>query len=128
MYFPLPPIAALTSYMMYKTVFWSSFFQVLWPTFPLAFFITIRKNLVDNCQASIDKIELTNDGTNVRIKDLSGKVREHPISSLRKATDAEIIRINKAGGPAFVERMKDFYPVMVQSSQNSIDLGKADVR
>ena len=24
--------------------------------------------------------------------------------------------------------MKDFYPVMVQSSQNNIDLGKADVR
>ena len=49
MYFPLPPIAALTSYMMYKTVFWSSFFQILWPTFPLAFLITIRKNLIDNC-------------------------------------------------------------------------------
>ena len=65
----------------------------------------------------------------VRIKDLSGKVRLHPIESLRRATDQEIIKINRAGGPAFVERMKDFYPVMVQSTKSDTsDGGRAEIR
>jgi len=37
---------------------------------------------------------------------LSGRPIVHPVLSLRKPTDQEIININRAGGPAFVERMK----------------------
>ena len=128
-YYPLPPIVGLAGLMVYKTVYWTSFLWVFIPTFPLAFFITARKNIIENCQASIESIDLLQEGKYVRIKDLSGQVRQHPIQSLRKASDQEIIKINKAGGPAFVERMKDFYPVMVQSTTfGSSDQGKAEIK
>ena len=49
----------------------------------------------------------------------------HPIESLRKATDNEIIKINRAGGPAFVEKMKDFYPVVIGSTRKEeVDNGQ----
>ena len=115
-WYPVPAIVGLSGLIVYKTVFWSGFLWVFFPTFPLAFFITARKNIIENCEASIETIDLLQEGKIVRIKDLSGKVRLHPIESLRRATDQEIIKINRAGGPAFVERMKDFYPVMVQST------------
>ena len=57
------------------------------------------------------------------IKDLSGRKVRHPIETLRKATDEEIIKLNRAGGPAFIEKMKDFYPVVVQSNQKSDQIG-----
>ena len=50
------------------------------------------------------------------IKDVSGRKVRHPIESLRRATDEEIIKLNRAGGPAFVEKMKEFYPIVVQSN------------
>ena len=128
-WYPVPPILALTTLIAYKTVFWSGFLWVFFPTFPLVFFITARKNIIENCEASIETIDLMQEGKNVRVKDLSGKVRLHPIESLRKATDQEIIKINRAGGPAFVERMKDFYPVMVQSTKNGTGQdGRAEVK
>ena len=33
------------------------------------------------------------DGNYIRVTDCSGKVRQHPIDGLRKATDLEMIRI-----------------------------------
>ena len=128
-WYPVAPILGLGGLIVYKTIFWSGFLWVFFPTFPLAFFITARKNIIENCEASIETIDLLQEGKVVRIKDLSGKVRLHPIESLRRATDQEIIKINRAGGPAFVERMKDFYPVMVQSTKNDIsEGGKAEIR
>ena len=128
-WYPVPPILGLSGLIMYKTVFWSGFLWVFFPTFPLAFFITARKNIIENCEASIETIDLLQGGKTLRIKDLSGKVRLHPIESLRRATDQEIIKINRAGGPAFVERMKDFYPVMVQSTKNGTqEDGRAEVK
>ena len=57
-YYPLPPIVGLAGLMVYKTVYWTSFLWVFIPTFPLAFFITARKNIIENCQASIESIDL----------------------------------------------------------------------
>lgn len=128
MYYPVPFMGCFGGYIVYKTIFYSGFLHIFLPTFPLAILFSIRKNIVDNCQASIENIELLQGGEMVRVKDLSGKVRNHPIESLRKATDKEIIKLNRAGGPAFVERMKDFYPVMVQANTSSIDRGRAEVR
>ena len=121
-------MALLGGYFMYKSIFWSGLLHVFLPSIPLAILFSIRKNIQVNCEASIEKIELLNDGRFVNVKDLSGKVRQHSITSLRKATDVEIIKINRAGGPAFVERMKDFYPVMVLSNTESLDRGRVEVR
>ena len=86
-WYPVPPIFGLGGLILYKTIFWTSFLWVLFPTFPLAFFITARKNIIENCQASIETIDLLQEGKLVAIKDLAGVVRQHPIESLRRATD-----------------------------------------
>ncbi len=124
----MPGILLSGGIIAYKTIFWSGFLWVTLPTIPLAFFISARQNIIQNCEASIQTIELLSDGKLVRVTDLSEKIRIHPIESLRKATDQEIIKINRAGGPAFVERMKDFYPVMVQSSAANIEGGRPEVK
>ncbi len=128
MYYPLPFMGMFGSYMVYKTVYWTGFLPVFLPTFPLAILFSIRKNISENCEASIMSIDLLPSGQFVKVRDVSGKTKLHPITSLRKATDNEIIKINRAGGPAFVERMKDFYPVMVSSSkQLNADTGKKEI-
>jgi hypothetical protein len=99
--------------MLYKMVFWSGYMWVILPTIPIAFLITTRSTIVDNCEASIDTIWLEQSGTHVIVQDLTGRKIRHPIETLRKATDDEIIKLNRAGGPAFVEKMKDFYPVVI---------------
>jgi len=50
------------------------------------------------------------------IQDLTGRKLRHPIETLRKATDEEIIKLNRAGGPAFAQKMKEFYPIVVKST------------
>ena len=101
---------------------------MLLPSFPLAFALSWRRNIIANCSATVRKIELMPDGDFIRVTDCTGKRRRHPIDGLRKATDLEMVRICRAGGPAFAERMRDFYPVLIQSSYNSVDRGRQEIR
>lgn len=127
-YYPLPAISALGGFIIYKTIFWSGYLAVILPTFPLAILFSLRRNIIDNLRASVERIELMPDGNYIRVRDLSGKVRQHPIDGLRKATDQEMIKICQKGGPAFAERMRDFYPVIISSSVNSVDRGRQEIR
>lgn len=61
-YYPMPFIGALGGYMAYKTVYWTGMLPVFLPTFPLAILMSIRKNVLENCETSIETIELMMDG------------------------------------------------------------------
>lgn len=95
---------------------------VMLPTFPLAFLITIRGNILENCDSSIETMYLQQCGTQVQIKYLTGRKITHPIESFSKASDEQIIKLFKAGGPAFADKMKDFFPVVVKLTNDMNDL------
>lgn len=114
-------MVGLASLVAYKLYFWSGYLWVVLPTIPLAVLETSRKNIQENMQASVQSIALEANGTHIVVTDLSGRQVRHPIETLRKANDDEIVRIFKAGGPAFVERMKDFYPVCIQTQYAEVD-------
>jgi sorbitol-specific phosphotransferase system component IIC len=53
---------------------------------------------------------------------LTGRKITHPIESFSKASDEQIIKLFKAGGPAFADKMKDFFPVVVKLTNDMNDL------
>ena len=57
-YYPLPPIIGLSSFILYKTLFWSGYLWVILPTFPIALLMTTRRTIIENCEASIETIWL----------------------------------------------------------------------
>ena len=114
-------MAFLGSLVIYKTVFWSGYAWVILPTIPFAILEMSRKNVVENLKSSIEYMWLEENGEYIIVQDLSGKTIRHPIETLRKATHEEVIKINRAGGPAFAEQMKDFYPVLIQSTRTVSD-------
>lgn len=89
-YLPLPFIGAFGGLFLYKFY--------LFPLIPLALLLRTRADIIDNIQATAEKIELMPDGKNIRVKGLGGKVRECPIDSLRNPTDEEMSKINPVFG------------------------------
>jgi hypothetical protein len=58
MYYPVPAIGLFGGYLIYKTIFWGGYFSVIWPTIPLSLLVSMRYNIMQNCAASIERIEL----------------------------------------------------------------------
>lgn len=52
----------------------------------------------------------------VEMTNLLGKTRTHPIRSLRKASDKEVLSLHYKLGEVLTERMRTFFPVIVHSS------------
>jgi len=65
-------MALFGGYIIYNTVFWSGFLHVTLPLIPLFICNSLRRNVLDNCETTIEKIDLLLDGESVRVKDLSG--------------------------------------------------------
>ena len=61
-------------------------------------------------------INLLKNGRQVEVTNLMGKKRTHPILSLRKATDKEMLAMHYKLGPVLTERMRTYFPVIVHSS------------
>ena len=51
----------------------------------------------------------------VEVTNLIGKKRTHPIRSLRKASDKEVLALHFKLGEVLTERMRTFFPVIVHS-------------
>jgi len=77
---------------------------------------TIQKNMNDNCEAQVARIELLKSGLQVEVTNLLGQKMVHPIRSLRKANDSEILAMHYKLGDVLAERMKTFFPVIVHST------------
>ena len=52
----------------------------------------------------------------VEVMNLLDKTRTHPIRSLRKASDKEMLALHYKLGGALAERMRTFFPVIVHST------------
>ena len=52
----------------------------------------------------------------VEVTSLTGKKRTHPIRSLRKCSDKEMLAIYSEIGDSLTERMQNFYPIVVHST------------
>ena len=103
---------------LYKMIFlpYTGFIWVVLPLFPLAVLAGLQRNLYQNANDQVYEIHLLKNGMQVEITNLVGRKRTHPIRSLRKCSDKEVLAIYETMGDQFSERMQTFFPVVVHST------------
>ena len=113
-------------YIGYKVAFYHSFgwFCAGFSTFFILFNLGMIRSIDKVCKISIRDIDLHQCGTLIDVTNLAGEKRTIEISHMRVCTNEELYKIHEIGGPATIEKLKDFYPVLLDhpSKGGSYDL------
>ena len=91
----MTPIIVLHTFQLYKLFNYTSILWVILPQFPLLLFYSLAYNVNDNLRSNVSKIYLMRNGTHVVVSDMLSKEKTHPIETLSKPSDKNLIDMRK---------------------------------